>query len=368
MKKRYVILPLFLLLTLPLSGCADDKTTSLSLIYAAAATLSCVLLIGLLFTVRQDRRWFVLLFSSVLVVNVGYTWLSVSANLTSALWANRLSYLGSVLLPLSMLIIILKATNTSYQKRLPSILFAIAAVMFAVAASPGVLPVYYREVSFAVINGVSVLVKVYGPLHPLYLAYLLGYFTAMVVVIVRAGLRKTIDSTSHAVVLAIAVFVNIGVWFIEQLSTIDFEFLSVSYIISELFLLGVHMVMNENQRLRQIVQQVETAQHYTVEDSAAEAMLETPLADKVVTPEHVDYFVAGLSQLTPTERAVYEAHVARVTTNEILANLNIKETTLKYHNRNLYGKLGVSGRKELLEMHKHLKSLKITVEKAEYEA
>jgi len=29
--------------------------------------------------------------------------------------------------------------------------------------------------------------------------------------------------------------------------------------------------------------------------------------------------------------------------------LNIKENTLKYHNKNLYGKLGVSSRKQLLE-------------------
>ena len=98
------------------------------------------------------------------------------------------------------------------------------------------------------VDGVSTLIKVYGPLHPLYLFYLLGYFAAMVTVIIRASIRKTIESTSHAVVLAIAVFVNIGVWFIEQLTDIDFEMLSVSYIISELFLLGVHLVMNENRR------------------------------------------------------------------------------------------------------------------------
>ena len=38
--------------------------------------------------------------------------------------------------------------------------------------------------------------------------------------------------------------------------------------------------------------------------------------------------------------------------------MNIKETTLKYHNRNLYGKLGVSTRKELLELHKQILSVK----------
>ena len=66
----------------------------------------------------------------------------------------------------------------------------------------------------------------------------------------------------------------------------------------------------------------------------------------------------GLSKLTPTERAIYDAYIARVTTKEIMANLNITENTLKYHNKNLYGKLGVSSRKELIEIYKQLKAVK----------
>ena len=37
--------------------------------------------------------------------------------------------------------------------------------------------------------------------------------------------------------LCTAVFINMGVWLLEQIVRIDFELLSVSYIVSELFLL-----------------------------------------------------------------------------------------------------------------------------------
>ena len=87
--------------------------------------------------------------------------------------------------------------------------------------------------------------KVYGPLHSVYLLYLVGYFSAMVVVIARAYSHKSFDSAAQAVIVAIAVFVNMGVWFIEQTVHFDFEFLSLSYIISELLLLGANMVINE---------------------------------------------------------------------------------------------------------------------------
>ena len=344
-----------------LSGCTavGGKSASQAWIYGAAAVLSLALLIGCCVVVRENRAWFLLLFSSVLVVNIGYTFLSVSNSLEMALWANRLSYLGSVFLPLSMLMILLCVTNTAYKKLLPRILFAVAFLMFLIAASPGILDIYYKEVAFRVEHGVSTLVKVYGPLHPVYLIYLLGYFSGMVAVIVRAQIKKTIDTAAHAVMITIAVFVNIGVWLIEQISQIDFEMLSVSYIISELFLLGVHMVMNENQRLREIVRQVESVQSYREEVPAQQ---EAVPATASVKPEQLETFMLGLQRLTPTEKAVYDAYIARATTKEVMEKLGIKENTLKYHNRNLYSKLCVSSRKELLEIHKHIKSVQDALE------
>jgi DNA-binding CsgD family transcriptional regulator len=354
-----------LLIVLLLSGCesASEKAASLSVIYGAAAALSLLLLIGAIFAVRKKRDWFILLFSSVLVVNIGYTFLSVSSCLEAALWANRVSYLGSVFLPLSMLMSILEVTKTKRPNWLSGALFGLSVLVFFIAASPGVLDIYYKDVSFQIVDGVSTLVKVYGPLHPLYLIYLLGYFAAMVTVIIRAQIKKAIDTPAHAVILAVAVLVNIGVWFIEQITVIQFEMLSVSYIISESFLLGVHLVMNENQRLRNIVKQVESTQHYMeTPKTELESILETPLDAEAIAPERLECFMNGLKQLTPTEREVFDAYIARATTKEVMAKLNIKESTLKYHNRNIYGKLGVSSRKELLELCKRVKDVKSTLE------
>lgn len=55
--------------------------------------------------------------------------------------------------------------------------------------------------------------------------------------------------------------------------------------------------------------------------------------------------------MTPTERTIYEAYIACKTTKEVMSMLDIKENTLKFHNKNLYSKLGVSSRKQLLQLH-----------------
>ena len=167
----------------------------------------------------------------------------------------------------------------------------------------------------------------------------MGYFAATIAVIIRAGIKKTVDSPAHAIIIAIAVFVNIGVWFIEQLVAIDFEILSVSYIISESFLLGLHVLMAEAEKVR----------------AQAPAPQETQPCLEQADRERLEAFLAGLEQLTPKERALFDCYVAGMTTDVIMEKLAIKENTLKFHSKNLYGKLGVRSRKQLMELHKHAK-------------
>lgn len=334
-----------LLLLWTLSGCTaiGEKTASTSVIYGAIAILSFLLLIGYHFLVPKKEVWFLLLFASVLVVDIGYFTLSISSTLAEALLANRIAYLGSVLLPLSMLMIILGATRLRYPKWLPGVLLGVGAAIFLIAASPGYLDIYYKEVTLDIRDGVSLLHKEYGPWHCAYLFYLLTYFAAMVATIIYAMVKKKLDHPAHAVILAIAVFVNMGVWLIEQLVDLPFEMLSISYIISELFLLGLHPIMAENRRLQELVHQAQTAAPPQPPVPAAPA--------PQFTDSQIALFRSGLKGLTPTERTIYEAYIACKTTKEVMSMLDIKENTLKFHNKNLYSKLGVSSRKQLLQLH-----------------
>ena len=68
----------------------------------------------------------------------------------------------------------------------------------------------------------------------------------------------------------------------------------------------------------------------------------------------VEAFLIGLPTLTKTERAIYDMYLEDCITKEIMATLGIKENTLKFHNKNLYSELGVSSRKQLLEIARSL--------------
>lgn len=69
---------------------------------------------------------------------------------------------------------------------------------------------------------------------------------------------------------------------------------------------------------------------------------------KKIVLEDYDYFICNLKTLTPAESRIYELYMKGKTAKEIAVILGIQENTMKYHNKNIYGKLGVSSRKQLV--------------------
>ena len=90
------------------------------------------------------------------------------------------------------------------------VLTVLGAAVFLISASPGYLDIYYKEVSLSTIRGATVLEKVYGPWHSVYLFYLLGYFGVTAAAIAYASVSKKIDSPTHAILLAAVLFINMA--------------------------------------------------------------------------------------------------------------------------------------------------------------
>ncbi len=62
-----------------------------------------------------------------------------------------------------------------------------------------------------------------------------------------------------------------------------------------------------------------------------------------------EQFMQCLCTLTPKERSIFDLYMDGKSAKEILVLADINQNTLKYHNKNIYSKLGVTSRKQLLE-------------------
>ncbi len=324
-------------------------------LYGIIFVISLLMIATYYYVDRKRDIWLLLLFICVAVCDLGYFLLSVSKSLDFALWANRIAYLGNIFLPFSILMMIMNLSRFSYSKYLPRILIGINMIMLFIASSGGWLPIYYKDVSFEIINGVGTLVKDYGPLHNLYKVFLFAYFSAMIAVIIYTAVKKTVVSIKHSIFLAFVVIGNIAIWLIENSINAGFEFMSISYIITEgliLFLYGIlqdyGLADTQGISSESVVLQTEIPQAVSNEQTANIRYFEQNQIDIIF--ENWD----EIRSLSQREKEVLRLIMQNTKRKDIADELFVTESTIKKHTSSIFKKLNINNRSELFEKAKEL--------------
>lgn len=311
-----------------------NTTINLSIIYGVVACVSLLLAVGYCVMIRKKENWLIWLYFSVFVANIGYFALSISKTLEEALLANRLAYLGCVFLPLFMLATVMKVCKVKCAKPATGILIGISFAIFLIAASQGYCELYYKEVTLVFVQGTAKLNKVYGPLHSLYYVYLFTYIIAMIGVIIFSVRKKRVNSYKHAGLLVVVVCFNICIWFVEQLINWDFEFLSISYIASELLLLLLYGMIQDYEIARE--------QNVTLPQTVISQQKQPDM-------EMLKENWSQLNRLSARELDVFEKMIEDKRRKEIAEELCITENTVKKHISSIFAKLNIANRSELFE-------------------
>ena len=315
----------------------------LSIVYGMVALLSALLFIAYFLFDKQKTRLFLALFGCVAVSNCGYFMLSICNSLAVAKLANGLSYFGGAFSMLIMLLVICDVCQVRMQKWMPWCLTGISIVFFMLAASGDWLGLYYRSVSLENINGTTHLIKEYGPLHGLYALYLAGYVVIMLLCIVSAAKHKRLSSPKYTAILLVAVLLNVGVWLVEQAINEEFEFLSVSYMITSVLLLLIYNMLCDYGIIRpetgvlsvQMLTQLNTRQ---INPGALPSGMEQMFRS----------FAEKAKTLTSAERRILNYYIDGHDIAEVPDLAYISIHTVKKHNRSIYQKLEIASRDELM--------------------
>jgi DNA-binding CsgD family transcriptional regulator len=297
------------------------------------------LLIAYLLMVKNKELWLTLLYISIAVVNLGYFMMSLANAVAFAVFSNDVAYLGSVFLSMCMFFTIVRLCGFEIKKKHVITCVSLGAVMFTIIVSSPMLPLYYKSVDIVIIDGAAKLVKEYGVLHNAYLVYLLGYFGAMIGAIVHSVKKKKMGNPKLAGFIAAIVCSNLIVWLFEKLVRWEYEFLSVTYIISELLLVVVYWMMQDYVLKRDVPVFTSTETEQLGIDIAI-----MPMDVKI---GKVLLRVREGEMLAPREREILEYILDNKKRRDIAALLCLSENTVKTYTRTLYSKLGVTGREEL---------------------
>ena len=306
--------------------------------YGITLALAIGLLIAYSVMVKNKEFWLTMLYISIAVVNLGYLMMSLANTVGFAVFSNDVAYLGSVFLSACMFLTIVRLCGFEIKKQHVITCVSLAVVMFAIIVSSPMLPLYYKSVDIEMIDGAAKLVKEYGVLHNAYLVYLLGYFTAMIGTIVHSVRKKKMGRPKLAGFIAAIVCSNLIVWLFEKLVSWEYEFLSVTYIASELLLLVVYWMM----------------QDYVHKNEVPEPMImEKPtviVVNSISKAEKINRLLTALPKdktLTAKEIEILGELVEGKTRKDIAAEHHITENTVKTHVTHIYEKFGVSSKDAL---------------------
>lgn len=109
----------------------------------------------------------------------------------------------------------------------------------------------------------------------------------------------------------------------------------------------LQMEQTQQEKLQAQQEREQAQQQFNFAQAALEKAIEKKLES--VDPDSYQMFIDNLTTLTPKEEDIFNLYVQGCSTKDIISQLGITENTLKYHNKNIYSKLGVTTRKELLQ-------------------
>ena len=289
---------------------------------------------------KQDEPWLFVLFLCVCVVTLGYFLVSLSKTVEVALWTNKITYLGQVVVPMCMFMIISKLCGFAYKKWVLGVLIGFAVIMYAIVFTTGWLDWYYTSATLEFENGSAYLVKEYGVLHPLNLIYVLAYFVAMFVVCIVSLVKKKDASQKLAGFMLAIVLGNVGMWIVEKITTWNFELLAATYFMSVLAYFFVYLLLQDYIRKVDVPMPEKTR---------------VIVLDSIPKAERLERVLSLLSQgktLTTRQMEMLDGLLDGKSQKEIAYDLHISESTVKWHFGILYTTLNVSGRDEILALFK----------------
>ena len=181
---------------------------------------------------------FPMIFLMIPIINLGYLKVATAQNTNEALLANGIEYLDGCFLELIFLLYIMSFCKLKMPKSLTALLLTVDSAIFFFAINNARIPLLYTSAEMKTLDGVSYLVKEYGPIHTVYYVmiglYLFANFSALVYSFTRRSVSKINSMRLLVIYLVIIVSFLAGKAFHPA-----FELLPAAYTFSQVIFLIV---------------------------------------------------------------------------------------------------------------------------------
>ena len=141
------------------------------------------------------------IFTIIPIACLGYLGLSLSHNLDTSLFSQKIVYLGGSFLTFFITMCVLNLCEINASRFFRLFLFAVNSIIYALILTIGYSKLYYKNVSYVEGAGLGNMVKEYGPFHYVFYVNLIIYLVFGLIVIIYSLLRKNQISNKILVLL-----------------------------------------------------------------------------------------------------------------------------------------------------------------------
>ncbi|MCM1569720.1 MAG: HD domain-containing protein [Roseburia sp.] len=172
---------------------------------------------------------------TIVVCNAGYLALALSRELSTAVLANKITYV-SCFLPFFIFMIVTELCGIKIKGRVTLALAACSFIVLLMAFTAGYSDIYYKDIEMQVEWGVTHLIKTYGPGHILYDSLLCFYVVATVGFLLYALTRRTQISYKTLLMMGVCLLSGIVMYELQRLMGIALDFMPLTY---DIMLIGL---------------------------------------------------------------------------------------------------------------------------------
>lgn len=202
-----------------------------SMFYGIVFILSVALLILYMFRNRNVDRNFTIFAFCLAVDCFGRYMLSRAQTLDSALWANKIIYIGTPFASFFGTLLIARLCKIRIVKWFKIFMVSVSAMVTFSAMTMGTNGWYYKEVNLVVENGYSHLEKVYGPLHMIFPGMIVMYGIMLVILFVCAIKNKRETSLRIVVSICTVGICIVTLYVIDRITDYQVELVSIGYLV-----------------------------------------------------------------------------------------------------------------------------------------
>lgn len=133
---------------------------------------------------------FTIIYTLIPVACLGYVISESAVSIEGSITGTKIIYLGGCFLQLFILLSIFNLCKIEVNRHIRTILFAQSTVMYAFVLTIGKGTLFYKSVSFDIIDGINVVTKEYGIMHTMFYVEIVAFFVISIAAIVYSLIRK----------------------------------------------------------------------------------------------------------------------------------------------------------------------------------